>query len=186
MFEFIETKTALLIIHIFGAILGAGGAFLSDGMFMLSVKDGRVNKTEMRFLALGSVFVSLGLLILVLSGVGLFLLDPSHYLVSDKFLAKMTVVGILIVNGILFHTLHIPLLRKFMGQKLDESRAFMKRSSRVILSGAVSLVSWTFAVILGMIKIIPYDYGVIMGVYLVVLACGVVAAFLMKKPVFRM
>src|SRR3989338_4218171 len=100
MFGFLELKTILLIVHIFGAIVGAGGAFTSDWIFLSSIKDSTINETEIRFIELGSRMVWIGLIILIISGLALFSLAPEQYLASGKFLAKMSIVGILTLNGL--------------------------------------------------------------------------------------
>ena len=86
--SFLDQKTIFTIIHILGVALGAGGAYVSDMIFMSSIKDQRISKTEMRFLTLGSFFVWTGLITLIISGTGMFLTDTEGYLSSSKFLAK--------------------------------------------------------------------------------------------------
>ena len=43
--DFINVKTLFLIAHLFGLALGAGGAFISDILFLKSVKDRKITKT---------------------------------------------------------------------------------------------------------------------------------------------
>jgi hypothetical protein len=92
MFDFIELKTIYVIGHIFGAILGAGGAFTSDAMFFSTIKDGKISKDELRFMKLGSKLVWTGFIILVISGILLITTDPEKYLNSSKLLVKITIV----------------------------------------------------------------------------------------------
>jgi uncharacterized membrane protein len=174
MFDFIETKTLYTIIHVFGAIIGAGGAFVSDGMFFDTVKDGRVTKRELDFMKLGGRFVWIGLFVLVISGIFLVSTNPSYYLASDKFIAKVVIVGIILINGIIFHSIHIPYIRNHLGIKLSESITFHKKSSAIVLSGALSFVSWVFTVILGSLRAVPYNYTEILSVYVV---CAMLAMF---------
>ncbi|HEX9722090.1 MAG TPA: hypothetical protein VGA53_02395, partial [Candidatus Paceibacterota bacterium] len=109
--DFIEIKTIYLIFHLFGIAIGAGGAFASDLIFFKSVKDGRLSATEFGFMELGGKMVWVGLAILVISGVLLFSLNPETYIVSSKFQLKMTVVAIIIANGIVLHLSFIPKLK---------------------------------------------------------------------------
>lgn len=186
MFDFIDTKTIYTIIHVFGAIIGAGGAFVSDGMFFDTIKDGRVTKRELDFMKLGGKFVWTGLFVLLVSGILLVSTDPARYLASDKFIAKVIIVAVIVVNGVVFHTIHIPHIRNHLGIKLKESETFLKKSSFIMASGALSLTSWVFAVILGSLRHVPYSYIQIVGVYFVCVLVAVLAALVMKKMMLRM
>ena len=180
---FIETKDLFLIIHLFGVVIGMGGAFVSGQMFFSSVKDQKISDTELRFLELGSKMVWIGLTILVVSGAVLFSLDTERYLDSSKFLVKMTIVAILIVNGFLFHVSHLPRIARHIGEHLPSSDEFMRRKHFLLVNGAISVVSWSSALILGALKTVPYAYWQIMLVYgvIVVLAGGISLMFIGRK-----
>lgn len=184
--SFIELKTLYLIAHVFGAILGAGGAFASDAMFMSTIKDGRITKDELRFMKLGSKLVWSGLALLVISGILLISTDFDKYIASSKLLAKLTIVGIIIINGIIFHLIHIPRIEGHLGLKFAEHPTFMKHSSFLMASGAVSMVSWISTVILGMLKNVPYSYTQIISVYLVIVLLAVIGAVIVKKKLLRL
>ncbi len=179
--EFLAIKTIYLIIHVFGAILGAGGAFASDAIFFKTIKDGVIDYTEFNFMKLGSKLVWTGVFILVISGLLLFFTNPSEYANSPKFLVKVTIVFIIIANGVVFHLVHMPHINKHVGLKLNESTTFLKKSSFLMASGAVSMVSWISTVILGMLKQVPYSYLEILSIYLVLVAFAVTGALITKK-----
>jgi hypothetical protein len=183
--DFLELKTVYTLAHIFGAILGAGGAFASDLMFFSTIKDGRITNVELRFMRLGSRLVWVGLAVLIVSGILLVLTDPVKYLSSDKFLAKVTIVGFIIVNGIIFHLIHIPHIRNHLGVKFRESRTFIKRAPFVLASGALSFVSWVLAVTLGVIKNIPYSYTQIISAYLVIVLLAMGGSVAVKRFILR-
>ena len=61
---------------------------------------------------------------------------------------------------------------------LDE---FMHKQPLLLISGAVSVVSWSSAIVLGMTKHLPYAYGVITLVYIGVLGAAIIAALLLKN-----
>lgn len=182
---FIEIKTIYLIIHVFGAILGAGGAFASDAMFFKTVKDGVIESTELSFMKLGSKLVWAGVFILVVSGVLLFYTNPAVYLASSKFIAKVVIVVIIIINGIIFHSIHLPHISNHVGLKISESPTFLKRSSFLMASGALSMVSWISTVILGMLKKVPYTYYEILGLYLFLVISAVIASIFMKNKILN-
>lgn len=180
---FVDIKTLLLITHIFGVAFGVGGAFASDVIFLKSIKDGRITKTEMGFIVLGSSMVWIGLVILVLSGIGLFLLNPEGYLASSKFMAKMTIVVILTVNGFIFHISHIPRFLRHVDQFFHSSDEFMRNRPFIIVSGALSLISWSAALVLGVFKSVPLSYTTIMGIYLLVVIIAISIGFFLKRKI---
>ena len=184
--DFIDLRTLALTAHIFGAILGAGGAFASDTVFLNSVKDGIINVTEIRFIKLSGKLVWAGVILLIFSGAYVFYLSPEEFLASSKFLAKMSIVGIILLNGIVFHTFHIPLLGESVDMPLKTFPKFMRFSNLVIVSGAVSMTSWIFTVALGVLKILPYSYGVIMLSYLISVIFSSAFALLLKKKLLHL
>lgn len=185
LLEFIEYKTLYLIGHVFGAILGAGGAFASDAMFFSTIKDGRITPDELRFMKLGSKLVWGGLILLIISGIFLVNTDPEKYLNSAKFLAKMSIVGIILLNGVLFHLIHIPHIQGHLGIRFADSPTFMKKAPFLVASGAVSMISWLFTVILGMLKYVPFEFVQIFGVYLFVVMGAVLGAIILKKRILH-
>ena len=66
--DWIDLKTVLTILHIFGAVIGAGGAYMSDAMFFATVKDEVISNRELKFLKIGSNYDWVGLSVLFLSG----------------------------------------------------------------------------------------------------------------------
>ena len=186
IFDVFDLKTVATIVHVFGAIIGAGGAFVSDGIFFKSVEDGKIDRKEIEFLIVGSKFVWIGLFILILSGLVLVFTDVSGYLSSSKFLAKMTIVGVITLNGLIFHFLHIPHIRRHEGIIFRESPEFLKKSNLLAASGAISLISWICAVMLGSIRTIPASYALIISMYAFLLILGCLGAVVFKKQVLRL
>lgn len=169
MGDFPELKDILVIIHLFGVVMGAGGAFMSDAMFFSTLKDLKISKTEMRFLRIGSTMVWLGLITLFVSGYFLYRLDPVFYLNSHKFLAKMTLVAIILINGIFLHVSLIPLFGRHVGEHLPSSDELTRKRPILFTSGAISFTSWVGALILGALRSLPVTYWAIMGTYFAVL-----------------
>ena len=178
-----DFKTAFTIIHLFGVVIGGGGAFASDLIFFSSVKDRKISPTEMRFLHLGSKMVWLGLLIIIISGIFIFFSDIDKYLNSSKFLAKMTIVGIIILNGFVFHISHLPRLHRHINLHFPSSAEFKKNAPLLVASGAVSMVSWTSAIILGVMHSVPYSYPTIMAGYLIFLISAIIISLVLKNRI---
>lgn len=171
----------LTISHLLGVAMGLGGALASDWIFLLSAHDGHISKTETKFLHLGSLLVWSGVLILVLSGIGLFFLDPTRLANSPKFLAKISVVAIIILNGISFHFLHLPRIKRHTGEHFPSSDEFMRYRFLLVASGAISVTSWLTALILGAWRNMPYAYHQIMLAYVALLVFAILTSLILKN-----
>ena len=163
--------TIITIVHLIGVVVGAGAAFTSDALFFSFLRTRSFGDREIRMLKVGSRVVWLGMLILITSGIVLFLFDPNRYLHSPKFIAKMTIVAVIIINGLIFHHVHMP--RLMQGQ--------LTRS--LFISGGISMVSWISAIILGAMGRSPLSYPTIMGMYLLLLMIGISGALITHRRV---
>ena len=179
--EWIDAKTVYTILHVFGAVLGAGGAYLSDAMFFASIKDEIISKVELRFLKIGSAFVWIGLALLFISGLLLFSTNPAGYLESSKFMIKMFIVFVIFINGLVFHFTHLPRLHRHADHHLPSSDEFTRKAKLLIASGVVSVTSWTFALILGSLRMIPIDFTTALIGYLVFEIFAVAIALAISK-----
>jgi hypothetical protein len=177
----IDYHTFLIVSHLLGVVIGMGGAFASDFIFLSSVRDERVTLTELRFLRLGGRMVWSGLFLIFISGLFLFATDPVGYIESAKFLSKMTIVSIIFLNGLVFHLIHIPRFHRHASQHFPSSDEFMRAVPLLIVGGAVSSVSWLSAFVLGAWRGIPFGYAEIMSTYLIILGLGIAFGLLMKK-----
>jgi|AntRauTorckE6833_2_1112554.scaffolds.fasta_scaffold14871_2 hypothetical protein len=182
--EWIDTKTIYTIAHIFGAIFGAGGAYLSDAMFFSSVRDKVISKKELHFMKIGSSFVWMGLAILLISGALLFLTDPAGYMDSSKFLIKMLIVLVILINGIYFHAGHLPMLHRHADSHYPSSNEFTKKKKFLIISGVISMTSWTFAIILGGLRMIPVDFTTALIIYVVFEIIAISIALVISRRLF--
>lgn len=184
MLDFLDLKTLYTIVHLFGMAVGAGGAFASDLIFFKSTRDGQLSSTEFGFMELGGRMVWAGLVILIISGAFLFLLNPDRYLASSKFLVKVTIVAIIIANGILLHLKFIPDFKKCTEQGEQAISKYIRSNPLVLVSGVVSVTSWSSAIILGALRSVPYSYWIILSVYVAVLLLGIATVFLFKAHFF--
>jgi YVTN family beta-propeller protein len=181
--DILQLQTIFLVIHLLGVALGAGGAFASDGAFFSSIKDKKVSNDELGILKILSSMTWFGLLLLIISGVGMFSLNPVELSASAKFLAKMTIVAVILMNGIVFHLIHLPFIGKHLNKALvkKESLNKMKDTPWMIVSGVVSLVSWFVAIILGALRNVQLSYIDITGIYLGLVALGIFFSYLLFK-----
>ena len=172
------TKTFFTVIHVLTVVFGMGAAMVADVLFSFYGKDKKLVSTEISTLHILSTLVKYSLVFVVLSGIALFLSDMSTYSVSDKFLAKMTILLVIIVNGFFLNT--------FVWDKLKKRSFFTstheKATRRIAFSlGAVSVVSWVFVCALGVLDSVPFGYPIILSVYGACLFCALAVSLLIEK-----
>ena len=160
-------KSLFLILHLMSFAVGVGAATLMDitfGRYLLSLEG--ENWYPELYKSAGRL-IWLALIVIVLSGLGLFLADMSHLLASAKFLTKMIVVSVIILNGLVFNSVLIPRLGFIFGEANSERLGVTSRHFRrsTFVSGAVSLTSWYGAVILGGLNHVSLSFAVLIGVY---------------------
>ena len=172
--EFFQSvKVPMTIMHVLAVVFGMGAALTSDALFSFFGKDKNLNKTELKTLEILSTLVLYGLVVIAISGLALFLSDPIQYLNSAKFLAKMSILVVLLLNGYL--------LNAYVWPHLLKKKFFTARSERSVRRlafalGSISVISWVAVCVLGLLKDVPMNYGSIMGVYFIILSLGTLVA----------
>lgn len=156
---------------------------MSDLIFLSSVRNKHISGTEKRFIKMGGRMVWAGLALLIISGLGITLLNPEAYLESPKFLAKMLIVFVILANGLVFHTVHIPLLSLYNQSDNFSSEIFLKKRRWILLSGSVSVVSWTVTIILGLLKDLPYNLSTILSVYILLVIISFLISLLLESKI---
>ena len=169
--------------HLAGVILGFGGALISDILFFKFLKDLKVTKNEVSILHALSKIIWFGIGIIVLSGFFLFLSDIERYSQSAKFLTKMAVVALIIVNGAVLNFAVTPKLTSItFGDSKGLKDAKLNRiRSLAFASGAVSITSWWTAFILGLMHKSPAPFHIILATYLFILAGAILGSQVLEK-----
>lgn len=176
-----QLHTLFLIIHLLGVTIGAGGAFFSDGVFFTSIKDRKISKDEFGIIKYASQMTWVGLTLLLVSGAGLFGMNTESLSNSVKFLVKMSIVGVLLLNGVIFHIVHLPFIGKHIGEFLVKKNkpSSFKDGPFLLFSGVISVTSWIFALVLGALGSIPFSYLGAMSIYIGIIALGTLLCYLM-------
>ncbi len=96
---------------------------------------------------------------------------------NPKIWAKVTIVIVIILNGVLIHRRIIPLLRESLGRPIIKTK-IMDNLTMVLSSGAISLTSWYMAFFMGAWKLLNFtlSYWVMILIYFTVLVCAIIAA----------
>lgn len=166
---FNEYKQISVITHVFSVIVGMGSALVSDILFNVYIKDKKINIHEDRTLNTLSKIIWFSLFFIFMSGVALFLSDPEKYSHSVKFLIKMTIVTVIIINGYMFQRVVHPALRRINFSDINTHHKYVKLRKLSFAFGAVSLCSWLLAFILGMLSSIPLSYTFSLLFYILIL-----------------
>ncbi|HEY4502823.1 MAG TPA: hypothetical protein VJC14_00075 [Candidatus Paceibacterota bacterium] len=171
-------KTPVTVAHVLAVVLGMGAALTSDILFSFFSKDKELNATEISTLSILAKIVSYGLILIALSGIIIFLSSPEYYLNSAKFLAKMSILLVLIFNGYV--------LNKYIWPHLLNKDFFTSEKERgtrrlAFVCGAISVVSWLSVCTLGVLNSLNMAYGLIMGIYLSIICFGSIVALLVER-----
>ena len=178
-----EHKILVTILHVFGVVLGLGGATISDLFFFKFLKDFRISEEEVETMNTFSQVIWFALAIIVLSGLGLYLPQAEILNQSPKFLVKMLIVAAIITNGILLNLLISPRLVKIsFAKKHEHQLGELHHIRRLAFAlGAVSFVSWYSAFILGMLRSVPISFWPLLSIYLFLLLAAITASQLMER-----
>lgn len=169
MFE-LKLHTCFVVVHLIGLGIGAGGAMITDLYVFRRAVLSKIDAGVVETVAFLGHMVALGLLLLWISGIALavelMMLKPL-FVTNEKFWGKVAIVIILTINGINIHNQILPILERRIGRTIFEG---MSPAGLLLLagSGAVSIVSWVFPIVLGSAKELSYvtPYYVVMLVYL--------------------
>jgi len=181
-------KQPIILLHLFGFALGVGGATVSDILFFKFLKDFKISPEENKILKVMSQIIWFGLLIVVISGLGLYLPNMEILNETPKFLMKMIAVIVIIINGSLLNLLVSPKLMKMYVDYHDPEKSTvlniikaMKLRKTAFALGAVSFVSWYTAFILGSFDKISLGFWTLFLIYFVALIVGVVGSLIFEK-----
>jgi len=143
--------TILRLVHLTGLIMGFGGAVLADYTIFSHGVIRPVSEYTIFQTRLLSHIVSIGLCILWVSGFALIMvklqLQPD-FMQNPKVWAKIVVVVMLTINGILVHRYILPLVIRSQGSRLFDG-VTVRQVACLTFLGSVSLVSWSLPFILG-------------------------------------
>ncbi|MBI5913556.1 hypothetical protein HY839_03925 [Candidatus Azambacteria bacterium] len=133
--------------HIIGTMLGVGGATFAEFFYLKALKDGHIDPEEGDFLKATYRVLRIGMILLILSGFGFFILyrinGHEELLYDPRFLGKVTLIAIIFFNAILLQTKKMPLW----------------------LGSALSFTSWYGALVLGAWRSVDASYLAIMAWY---------------------
>ena len=173
----------LVFFHLIGIVLGVGGATAGDLVFFRSAKDKKLSKDEYNILSWTSKLVWMGFSLVTLSGVLLVLLEfytkgssPRFFL--PFFQAKIFLVLIIFLNGLVMHFKELSLFKKGMGKKLNPEKSEI---NLLALTGSISVSSWYGILFLATFKPSINVAWILLTYFGIVFSGFIIAKFLFKK-----
>lgn len=171
----------IMALHLVGFALGVGGITVSSILFFRFLKDFKISPSEDKVLKTISQVVWLGLFLVILSGIGLYVPKMEMLNESPVFLVKMVVVLIIILNGAFLDLVISPKLIKISFKGSGLVSKIQRMRSMAFASGAVALVSWYSAFILGTIENIPLSTTHIFSIYFALIVLAIIFSQVAEK-----
>lgn len=178
-----EFKPVMTIFHLLGFALGVGGATVTDMFFFRFLRDYHISKWEANVMHSVSHLIWIGLVILIISGIGLYLPNAEALNMSSKFISKVIIVAIILLNGIALNLYISPkMIMINFGKKHKHHPGELHRLRRAAFaSGAISLISWYTAFILGALRSIPITVSQMLFIYGILIIGGVGGSQLLER-----
>lgn len=173
-----EFSLYFLTLHVLAVIVGMGGATVSDILFFKFLQDYRISKKEVEVLHVLKDVVMGAIIMIIVSGLLLYVPATDAYNASPMFLLKATIVGVVTLNGIALHMFVAPRLLELDLHHKDTQSAHYRYFAFAL--GAVSVTSWYSAFFIAMLKtkmLFTYTQGLI-G-YCILLACALIGSQIM-------
>ena len=153
-----EIKTGLVIVHLIGLAIGVGGATLMDLLMLRFMIRGRITREHAEFVHFSSRLVAAALVILWASGLS-FLAYYSLYspdsLSNPKVYAKIAIVAVLTLNGVVIHRYVLPMIDSNVGRRLFDGIS-SRQKMWMLSAGAISATSWYVPLALGALREFNY------------------------------
>lgn len=167
-------RLAIVYFHLIACCVAIGLVLTSDIAMIRQLLSGDAAGQDGKHLAQLKSTVSLALLALWITGIAIVWLDASSkglvYFQNPKLQAKIGIVVLLTLNGLLLHRAVMPALEK-AGSLLKLS---LNQRLLAILAGTISGVSWSYAAMLGVGRPLSWKYSLLefLAPYLLLIAAG--------------
>ena len=132
-------ETVVVFVHLAALLVGGGTALAADRATLRAVRsDAATRARQLADLALTHRVVIVSLVIAFVSGVALFFTDVETFAVSIVFWVKMTLVGLLLANGLVMTRAESALRRTSGG---SGAAPWERLRATAVASGALWLVT---------------------------------------------
>lgn len=178
-----QYKIVIVILHAFSAAVGVGAVTLTDLFFFKFLKDYRISHQEKEVMDTISDVIWVALVMLIVTGIGLYLSQTEALAVSTKFWAKVVVVGVVTVNGILLNLIISPKLMSISFGETHVNHPGQLHGLRRLgfALGGISIVSWYTTFLLGSVRSLPFTTPQILLGYAGLLIVVVIGSQIMDR-----
>ncbi len=178
-----QNKGVIVMLHAVAMAIGLGAATLTDIFFFKFLKDFKISESEADVMRTLSQVIWFALGLVVATGLGLFIPEAAILAGSSKFLVKMIVVLVIILNGAVLNLYITPSLSQIsFGQAHNHKPGELHHIRKVAFAlGGISITSWYTAFLLGSLRNIALPVASLLAIYLAVLACGIIGSQLMER-----
>lgn len=172
-----------MILHFFAMAIGLGGATFTDVFFFKFLRDLRISEFESSILHTFTQIIWLMLGILVLTGTGLYLPILDSIISYPPFIAKLIIMGVILINGAFLNLLVAPkLVRVSFGEPYghtDEGLRMIRREAFAM--SAISFTSWYLFFLLELIWSFPLSLAALLIGYFAVIAVVVITSQFVER-----
>ncbi len=175
-----EYHTLFLLGHVIAVMIGVGGATIADILFFRFLKDFKISKKETNVLRALSDVLWLALAILIVTGIGLYLPQSDALNSSSRFIMKIIVVGVIVINGIMLNLFISPKLLKISFGKENPRVELLRLRRAAFALGAISITSWYFAFFLGFFRKLDLGFNFLTLIYSLTIALAILASQFME------
>lgn len=173
-----DIKTIFVLGHLVGLVIGLGAVTLLDIYLLRLLRGKPVSAADASLVDFGSKLAMIGLGILWFTGAAFLVIyairDPS-LLANPKLHAKIAVVAILSVNGVLLHNWVMPLMQRSVGRPLFGPGSRVRTRLAFRAAASISAASWWTPVVLGAVK--EFNFAAPMWVFLLAYAALTLASY---------
>jgi hypothetical protein len=174
----VSILTLAKLLHLVGLVAGFGSAATADWLVLRNAILRPVNRELVTWLNHLSRVAMAGLALLWVSGIALIAVryaEGAPILSNQKIWAKVVIVILLTINGILVHNLAFKQVRRRIGNRLFDGRGKAELAGLAFIA-SVSTISWIAPFVLGTAA--ELNYKVSVGGVLAVYAATVVLTWI--------
>lgn len=179
----------LIAVHIVGIALGLGGATVTDIFFFKFLKDFKIDEVESEIMKTFSEVIWAGIILVTISGIGLYLPQRALFNQSAPFALKMTIVAVIFLNGLILNIVISPRTRNFIIFKQNDTDIltpiWIQRAAFAF--GSISVSSWYTTLFLAMLKksLVGIPYILLLLGYLGIVGTAIVVSQIIQRLMSR-
>ena len=180
-------KIVFVILHGIAAAVGVGATTVTDTLFFKFLKDYQISESEKAITKTLSGIIWFAIVVLLVTGVFLTMFSWPDILQNTKFVAKMILVLVVVLNGSLLNFYISKKLTSIpFGEKSENLDPKTRRDRKLaFFSGGLSLVTWYSIFILGSVRSLPLSVWAILIIYIVLVLGSFSGAMFFEKKLER-